>query len=237
LQAIAIWGDVATEAVLVRLIPDEAKIDRSIAHLARSGMVEVDGRFIKTAHPLLRNIVLATIPAAVKKNLHSAAAEVAHEVGVPLEVLAVHEYEAEHAFQALILLEGVSSEAEGRDAHDESILALRRCLDLARKELFRGELDDPPRAVLIFSRKLGEALARAGAYADAEGVLREAVDLAPHASADRAHLLGVLARVAHGRDHLHDARSYLSEALELAARSGMTELVTSLEPLRSALHR
>ncbi len=236
LQAIAIWGDAATESILVRLIPDEAKIDRAIAHLARSGMVEVHERFVKTSHPLLRNIVLATIPATVKKELHSAAAEVAHEVGVPLEALAVHEYEAGHAFQALILLERVSSEAEGRDAIDDSILALRRCLDLARKEVFRGELDDPLRAVLIFSRKLGEALARSGAYADAEGVLREAVDLAAHESADRAHLLGALARVARGRDHIHDARSYLSEALDLAARSGMLELVTSLEPLRRALH-
>jgi serine/threonine-protein kinase len=236
LQAVAIWGDAATESILVRLIPDEANIDRSIAHLARSGMVEADGRFVKTSHPLLRNIVLATIPATVKKDLHSAAAEVAQEVGVPLEALAVHEYEAGHAFQALILLERVSSEAEGRDAIDDSILALRRCLDLARKELFRGELDDPLRAVLIFSRKLGEALARSGAYADAEGVLREAVDLAAHESADRAHLLGSLARVARGRDHIQDARSYLSEALDLAARSGMFDLVTSLEPLRRALH-
>ncbi len=237
LQAIAIWGDVATESVLVRLIPDEAQIDHAIATLTDRGMVKRDGRFVKTSHPLVRNIVLATIPATVKKELHSAAAEVAQEFGVPLEALAVHEYEAAHSFQALILLERVSSEAEGRNASEDSILALRRCLELARKELFRGELDDPLRAVLIFSRKLGEALARASAFADAEGVLREALDLAAPESPDRARLLGSLARVARGRDHIQDARSYLSEALELAARSGMHELVTALEPLRRAISR
>ena len=71
------------------------------------------------------------------------------------------------------------------------MLALRRGLDLARREIFRGELDDPMRAVLIFSRKLGEALARTGDVTDAEGVLREALDLAGPSGKDRARVLGV----------------------------------------------
>ena len=84
-------------------------------------------------------------------------------------------------------------------------MALRRGLDLARRELFRGELDDPMRAVLIFSRKLGEALARGGHLTDADGVLREALDLAGPSGHDRAVVLGALAHVARERDRRHEA--------------------------------
>ena len=132
-------------------------------------MVEVADDGIRTSHPLLREVTLATIPAAV------------------------------------------------------------------RRELFRGELDDPMRAVLIFSRKLGEALVRGGQLNDAEGVLREALDVAGPSGKDRAAVLGALAHVAHDRDRRQEARDYLREALELASRSGAHELVTSLETLRRAI--
>ncbi|HKQ71250.1 MAG TPA: hypothetical protein VJT73_18025, partial [Polyangiaceae bacterium] len=105
-------------------------------------------------------------------------------------------------------------------------------LDLARRELFRGELDDPMRAVLIFSRKLGEALAVAGDLTDADGVLREALDLAGPSGQDRATVLRALANVAHERDRSGEALGYLHEALEHAARSGAHELIASLEDMR-----
>jgi serine/threonine-protein kinase len=91
------------------------------------------------------------------------------------------------------------------------------------------------RAVLIFSRKLGEALARSGQLNDADGVLREALDVAGASGPDRAAVLGALARVAHGRDRRQDARHYLTEALELASSSGARELIASLETLRRAI--
>ena len=56
------------------------------------------------------------------------------------------------------------------------------------------------RAVLIFSRKLGEALARAGSLTDADGVLREALDLAGPSGPYRALVLGSLAFVARERE-------------------------------------
>jgi serine/threonine-protein kinase len=114
-------------------------------------------------------------------------------------------------------------------------MSLRRGLERARRELFRGELDDPMHAVLIFSRKLGEALTRLGSLTDAEGVLREALDMAGPSGKDRAHVLGALASVAHGRDRRQEAQGYLREALELATRSGSNDLLTSLETLRRAI--
>jgi serine/threonine-protein kinase len=183
----------------------------------------------------VREVTLATIPAAVKRELHAAASAVCDERELPIEIRALHESAGGTAFQALLLLERVSILASARGDHHGSIMALRRALELARRELFRGELDDPMRAVLIFSRKLGESLAKNGQLNDAEGVLREALDVAGPNGSDRAAVLAVLAHVAHGRERRQEARDYLREAVELASRSGSNEILTSLEALRRAI--
>ena len=241
LQAIAVVGDDATPSMLAPLLASDSSSGAQPAAardvLVRAGMIEPvgDGDASRTAHPLLRDVVLASIPAAVRKRLHAIAAEGAQDRSAPLEVRAMHELHAQNAFEALILLERVSAVCAARGDLAGNILALRRGLELARRELFRGELDDPMRAVLIFSRKLGEALALAGAYMDAEGILREALDMAGPSGQDRARVLGALAHVAHGRERRQEAQAYLREALELAARSNSRELVSSLEDLKRAI--
>jgi len=203
--------------------------------LRRAGMVLVGEEGIRASHPLVREVTLATIPAAVRRELHGGAAILCDERDLPIEVRALHESWGGTTFQALLLLERVSAQAGSRGDNQGAIMALRRALELARRELFRGELDDPMRAVLIFSRKLGEALARGGQFTDADGVLREALDVAGPSGRDRAAVLGALAHVAHGRDRRQEARDYLREALDIASRSGAHELVTSLETLRRSL--
>jgi serine/threonine-protein kinase len=235
LQAAAVWGDDGDDEVLMRMLGDEVDLVEALGFLRRAGMIIVGQTGIRTSHPLLREVTLATIPAAVKRELHAAAAVVCDERDLPLEVRALHEYWGGTAFQALLLLERVSVLASARGDHQGAIMALRRGLELARREFFRGELDDPTRAVIIFSRKLGEALVRGGQLNDAEGVLREALDVAGPSGKDRAAVLGALAHVAHDRDRKQEARDYLREALDLASRSGAHELVTSLETLRRAI--
>ncbi len=235
LQAAAVWGDDADDEVLARMLIEEVDLVEALGFLRRAGMLVVGGAGVRTSHPLVREVTLATIPAAVRRELHNAAAIVCDERDLPIEVRAMHEYWGGTAFQALLLLERVSVAAGARGDHQGAIMALRRGLELARRELFRGELDDPMRAVLIFSRKLGEALAKGGQLNDAEGVLREALDIAGPSGKDRAAVLGALAQVAHGRDRQQEARDYLREALELASRSGSQELSASLETLRRAI--
>jgi tetratricopeptide (TPR) repeat protein len=235
LQAAAVWGDDADEQLLSRMLDGNVDLSEALGFLRRAGMIQVADDGIRTSHPLLREVALATIPAAVKRELHAAASAVCDERDLPIEVRALHESAGGTAFQALLLLERVSILASARGDHQGAIMALRRALELARRELFRGELDDPMRAVLIFSRKLGEALARGGQWNDADGVLREALDVAGPSGRDRAVVLGALAHVAHGRDRRHDARDYLREALELASNSGAHELVASLESLRRSI--
>ena len=115
-------------------------------------------------------------------------------------------------------------------------MALRRGLELARRELFRGELDDPMRAVLIFSRKLGEALAQRGRLHRRR---RRAARGARHGRARAGRTARACsARSPTSRTGATGARrrsDYLREALELATRSGAHELVTSLETLQRSI--
>jgi len=235
LQAIAIMGDASNEDTIHPLLPEDTDLPKAVAILTRAGMVEAKGGAFRTTHPLLREIVLSTIPAAARREFHTKAVHVCEMLLAPLEVLAMHEYSAQSAFEALLSLERVSALCTSRGDGAGSVMALRRGLDLARRELFRGELDDPERAVVIFSRKLGEALAAQGNFTDADGVLREALDLAGPAGQDRARVLGALAHVAHGRERRREAQAYLKEALEIAHKSGAHELVHSLEDLKRSI--
>jgi serine/threonine protein kinase len=235
LQAASVWGDDADDRLLHRMLGDGVDMVEALGFLRRAGMVHLTGDQVRTSHPLVREVTLATIPAAVRRELHAAASLVCGERGSPIEVRALHEAWGGTAFQALLLLEQVSAAASSRGDHRGAILALRKGLDLARRELFRGELDDPMRAVLIFSRKLGESLAKGGQLNDADGVLREALDVAGPSGNDRAAVLAALAHVAYGRDRAQEAREYMREAVDLASSSGDREVLSSLEPLRRAI--
>ncbi|HVH46183.1 MAG TPA: protein kinase, partial [Labilithrix sp.] len=189
LQAIAVYGDNADGDTVRKMVTEGTNLDDATMLLEGAGMIEAldrAGTRHRSAHPLIRDVVLATIPAAVRRGLHAACAEIGEEIEMSLEARALHEYNAQRTFQALILLEQVATRAGNRGDLGGAISSLRRGLDLARRELFRGELDDPMRAVLIFARKLGESLTAAGHFTDAEGVLREALDMAGPSGSDRA---------------------------------------------------
>ncbi|MFO0553414.1 MAG: protein kinase [Polyangiaceae bacterium] len=233
LQAIAVLGDETDPAKLLTMI-DVADPDAAMDELRTAGMIEWHDNRFGCAHPLIRDVVLATIPAGVKRELHERASDSNSSLRreMPVEVLALHAYHAQNSFEALTLLETLASRASARGDLSGSVVALRRALDLARRELFRGDIDDPVRAVLIFSRKLGEALARAGDYADANGVLLEALDLAGPTGADRVQVLGALAFTAKERSRNDEARRYLREAIHLAKEELLVDLVDSLERAR-----
>jgi hypothetical protein len=131
-----------------------------------------------------------------------------------------------------MLLEQVADRAAARGDQNGCVSRCGAASSIARREMFRGELDDPVRAVLIFSRKLGDALAPSGDLTDAEGVLREALDLAGPSGPDRARVLGSLAFTRAAATRTIEATVYLREALELARRRTLQDLVDSLERMR-----
>jgi serine/threonine-protein kinase len=257
LQALAVLGDDCDRALLLEVLASTTspasseprgrrsssmssqpttgdRLDEVITVLVDAGMATKHEGRLATSHPLVRDVTLAMIPAGVKRDLHARA--FADENGdprpLPTEVLALHAFHAQNAFEALMMLETVANRATSRGDLQGAVLALRRALDLARREIFRGEIDDPVRAVLIFSRKLGEALARAGSLSDASGVLKEALDLTGPSGADRVQVLGALAYVARERARPTEAKKHLSEAIDLAKESLQGELVDSLEKAR-----
>jgi serine/threonine-protein kinase len=234
LQAIAVLGDRIRAERIASLVPSTDDVADALRHLEQRGMLWSVGDQISIDHPLLREVVFAAIPAAVRRELHVRALNVGDNREFPLEARAQFAYYAEDSFQALLLLEQVAERAAQRGDTGTEILAIRRALELARTELFRGELDDPMRAVLIFSRKLGAALTRAGDLSDAEGVLREALDYAAPSGAESAQLLAALGQVSHERARDAEAFGYLDRAIETAKQSGAFELVALFNDTRSS---
>lgn len=234
LQAVSVLGDDAGLDDIGRILQDGKDTHVLLAKLKDAGFINQDLGSFRAAHRMIREIVLATTPVAVRKDLHARALvdRDGDALPLPIEVRAQHTVHAQDSLEALMLLEQVADRASERGDHEGAIFALRRGLDLARREMFRGELDDPEKAVLIFSRKLGEALATSGALTDADGVLREALDLAGPTGTERAWILGVLAHVAHKRERAKDAVMFFAQALENARAHGAADLVASLEKMR-----
>ncbi len=244
LQATAVLGDNVDANDVETLVPSGAMprsdsghpqrsaVMASIAGLTAQRFLERGRRGLQHQHPLVREIALGTIPAGVRRELHARAARIAEAKGLPLEVRAYHTLHAQDAFQALLLIEQVADRALARGDAGGAAVWLNRALELARLELFRGDLDDPMRAVLIFSRKLGEALLVAGDLTYADGVLREALDLAGPSGLDRAKVLSALCRVAYERGRMAEAVAFVREAVEQATRAGEKDLVESLVSLR-----
>lgn len=233
LQGICVIGTSALISDAAELVQLDG-IEDSINALLQRGMVTVQSGRATITHPMIRDVALLAIPAEARRQLHRRGMRIEDKRRGPLEARALHAYHCEESFQALLLLEQVADRATAIGDSETEVGALRRCVEIARKELSRGEIDDPMRAVLIFSRKLGASLTRAGDFSDADGVLREALDLAGPSSPDRAKILGAMAHVSYGRKRNDEAMKRLDQAIDAARRAGDETVLLTLEDTRSA---
>jgi serine/threonine-protein kinase len=229
LHALAVWGDDARAEILRDMLPATVDVGGALDSLDSAGLIAIEERTIRVIHPLVRRVVASSIPAGLKRELYARAAEI--RTDAPLELRAKQAMHGGGALEALSLLDSVSVLRASYGDLAGSVSALRHALDVARRELHRGELDDPVAAVLVFARKLAEALSALEQWTDAEGVLREALGIAPPSSGHRAHLLGVLAQVASSRSQPREARQYIDEALRVAHQSNSRTLLPILERL------
>jgi serine/threonine-protein kinase len=234
LQALGVLGDRVEPDVIGEVLGRPDGVEETLGDLVTAGMVTRDDGTHSLSHPLIRELVLGAIPAEVRRDLHARAARVYERREAPIEARALHAYYAQATLEALLLLEQVADRALARDDTSAGVEALRHALELARADVYRGELDDPLKAVAIFARKLGDALIRGGAFSDADGVLREALHVAGPTGAERAHLLASLAKVARGRERSDEAFGYIDEAIDIARRSGSQDLLSSLTNTRRA---
>ncbi len=194
LQALAVLGDRADIDSLSALLGEDVDIKASLALVGEGDLIELVEEQVCLRHPLFREVILLATPAGVRIELHRRTIRLFDKQGAPIEARALHAFHSQESFEALLLLEQIAERAMLRGDEAAAINALRRGLDLSRRELSRGELDDPMRAMAIFGRKLGEALTQAGNFGDAEGVLREALDMTGPSGTDRTQILAALAR-------------------------------------------
>jgi serine/threonine-protein kinase len=91
---------------------------------------------------------------------------------------------------------------------------------LVRRELLESGDTSFEEALVSFSRRLGNALARANDLTSAEGVLREALEFCGPSSLARAWVLLGLGRVLATKNRVRDAHRLFGEAVALAVQRG-----------------
>ena len=189
----------------------------SLEELVRKAMVQVTASGVSIVHPFIAEIVEAFIPAEARRELHSEALRLAIERNEPAAIQARHAFRGADPMTSLMVLERTGDTAIQHGDGEGAVLAYRRALELARRETLESGDAMMDTAICTFSRKLGEAMARASDAAGADGVLREVLDLTDPRSPARARMLLSLGRVASRRDRPRDAMRHYGQALELVA--------------------
>ncbi|MGB5697531.1 MAG: protein kinase, partial [Polyangiales bacterium] len=215
LQSAAVLGRTC-ELDALRVISDNDQL-AGLDELAGNSLVQLDGAKVSIVHPFIAELVAASIPAEARRELHRRAYKVTSDLRAPQEVRALHAFRGVDPVTSLVVLEKAGDASMGRGDHLGAVLQYRRALELARRETLESGDTAYDRAIATFSRKLGEALARSGDAAGADGVLREAFDLTAPTSPERAKMLLSLGRIAARRDRPRDAMRHLGQALELVA--------------------
>jgi predicted ATPase len=215
LQAAAVLGRTCDLDTLRSVSGDDELT--GLDELAGNSLALLDGSKVSIVHPFIADLVAASIPAEARRAVHQRAFDTLSARQAPREVRAVHAFHGVDPVTSLVVLEKAGDAAMSRGDHFGAVLQYRRALELARRQTLESGDTVYDRAIATFSRKLGEALARSGDAAGADGVLREALDLTAPQSADRARMLLSLGRIASRRDRPRDAMRQFGQALELVA--------------------
>jgi len=214
LQAAAVLGEKVSFDALKELVQHEDL--SALAKLKERELLRQTDNGYAFSHPYLRDLVAASTPAETRKLLHARALEWASHHGEPLEVRAEHAFRSGDELAALMLLERMGQEALKRGDPRAGMLAFRRGLELARREMLEKGNESLDPAIVSFSRQLGEAMLWHGDVTAAAGVLNEAFQLAGPRSLERARMTLLLGRVAERRDRPREAVRQLGLAAELA---------------------
>jgi serine/threonine-protein kinase len=216
-QAIAVFGEKVSEESLSELLDCDAINPQALSSLVQMKLVLRDAAGLLTLiHPLIQELSLHATPAEVRRELHDHAGRILQEQGAPMEALVYHFTHAGDSTSSLFMIEHLANRAQRRGDGLTATQLLRRGLELAREELYKGELDNPMRAISIFGRKLGQALNRQGRFSDAEGVLLEVLDGAQSSEHARLEILENLAVASRWRSRPGAAADYLKQAIAVA---------------------
>jgi serine/threonine-protein kinase len=234
MQALSVLGENVGPSTLSAMLNTSTLNETVLSELEGIKLVRRTAEAkLSLRHPLVQELCLHAIPAEVRRELHDQAARVLQIEGGPMEALSHHLSQAGDSTGALFMLEQLATRAQARGDDRTACQHLRRGLELAREEIYKGELDDPMRAIAIFGRKLGQALNRMGRFSDAEGVLLEVLDGTGSSEVARVDILESLALASKRRRKQTAAERYLRQAIELSKKHGDPGRVARLE---MALH-
>lgn len=194
LQMLAVVGNELSRARLERLL-EQVDVRVGLSELVEASFVQIEGELVRWRHGLYREIASSIIPASARQELYRHVYEVSDELSAPLEARAHFATQAGFDFEALFLLEQVAARSKMLDDAGAAVHVLEQGLQVARRQAMLAEADDPAQTMVIFGRKLGEVLLDVGRLTEAEGVLREAFDIASGDGPEVVRLVQTLCRV------------------------------------------
>jgi serine/threonine-protein kinase len=226
LQALAIVG-AAGIALLRDVLARPEDIDEALLSLVARGFVVVHRGMVAFTHSIFGRIAVHAASTGAICDLRVRVADaMALEPGSQ-EARAHHAICGRPDFEAFFLVEQAAQLRTRRGDDEGAIAALYDGVRGARAQLMTDEGDAATSALLVFSRKLGEALIAIGRADEAYGVLSEAADHAD-VGTNRALLLHQLARACELRDRPKEAQELRTEAAGIASQSGDALLAARL---------
>lgn len=219
LQLVSVIGDRADLGLLKELAtPVELS---GLEVLLDNGWVYEDSDGVRMMHPLIRDVVVSSIPAEARRALFERVLEGVcgtDRVEATIELRAHYMSGTGQGAGAILLLERAGDGALERGDADGAVEAYRHAVERGRRGLLESGDESLLSAFVAVSRKLATALERSGDAVGADGILREVLDLPGPRTADRAKVLMGLGHVAILRDKPRDGVRFFGQALEITER-------------------
>ena len=229
IQALGVAG-ASSLRHLGEVLPRPEDLDDALRPLAEGGVVLVEDGEARLGNALYGRVALAHASSGAVAELHSRALALIDDAPYTVELRAFHALRGEPSFETFLLVENAARERSRCGSDEATIALLWDGIRVAREHELRGEAEAQVAvsARIVFGRKLGESLVRAGRLDQAQGVLAEILELAPQRDAARARVLEGLAMIASSRGRTEEADQRRAEASMIADYAGDRELAVRL---------
>jgi serine/threonine-protein kinase len=233
LEALSVLGLSAHRGTLSAMRPD-GDVDPALDHLIETGFVTTQGSLASVAHPIVRDLVLGTMPAEQRRELHARALTLLDGREVPVEVRAFHAFHAAAMPLAVRLANEVATNARAVGDMASVIGALTHAHDLSGRDVRTRPTEATRTAFHAAALRLADALTEAGAFTDAERTVDDVLALDGWDPRERIALIERGARLAAARGNADLADALLDLAMDLAVEVSSEGDAARLEAQRRA---
>jgi tetratricopeptide (TPR) repeat protein len=211
---------------LGEVLPRPEDLDDALRSIAEDGVVIVADGHARLSNAIYGRVALAYASSGAVAELHARALALIDDDPASVELRAYHALRGEPGFETFMVVENAARERTRCGSDEGTIALLWDGISVAREHELRGEAEAQVAisARVVFGRKLGEALVRAGRLDQAQGVLAEVLELAPRRDSSRAQVLERLAAIAYNRGRPEEGDQRRAEASMIADYAGDEEL-------------